>query len=202
VSKAFEMSTTEEERETMKADLVNADGTATSPAATATPQSTIHHAEFEAPPTPASAPPTTTFTPAEPFSAKGQPTTSTSLGSATSPPPSVAGPAPVGEDKPDLASSRKMTPEQREKLQLYDKERVEEKRERLRMLASKLRDRIRPFVEASKPGDAEDPETKRYADRIRQEAADLAMESFGVGRSHLCPLLSYLHSCRDIHRDL
>lgn len=63
------------------------------------------------------------------------------------------------------------------------KERAEEKRKRVSTLAQKLRDRVRPFVEASKPGDAEDPETKRYADRIREETADLAMESFGVGSS-------------------
>lgn len=49
------------------------------------------------------------------------------------------------------------------------------------MLVQKLLDRIRPFVEAGKPGDVEDPETKKYVDRMREEAHDLAMESFGVG---------------------
>lgn len=68
-------------------------------------------------------------------------------------------------------------------MQLYDEERTNEKRERIKTLANKLRDRIRPFVDARNPGDMDDTETKRFAERMRIEAADLAMESFGIGTS-------------------
>lgn len=74
-----------------------------------------------------------------------------------------------------------MTPEQRQKLELYDQQRFEEKRERLRNLTDKLRDRIRPFVHASNPGGEGDVETERFAKRIQEQSVDLAMESFGVG---------------------
>lgn len=74
-----------------------------------------------------------------------------------------------------------MTPEQRQKLELYDQQRIDEKRERLRNLTAKLRDRIRPFVHASNPGGEGDVETERFAKRIQEQSVDLAMESFGVG---------------------
>lgn len=54
-----------------------------------------------------------------------------------------------------------MTAEQREKMEQYDKERAEEKKERVRVLTQKLRDRVRPFVEARNPGANDDPETTR-----------------------------------------
>jgi len=48
------------------------------------------------------------------------------------------------------------------------------------MLSKKLIDRIRPFVEAKAAGDLKDPETIAYKARIKQEAEDLKLESFGV----------------------
>lgn len=74
-----------------------------------------------------------------------------------------------------------MSAEQKQKAYEEEKKSWEEKRQRIETLAQKLRDRVRPFVEASKPGDKDDPETKRFAERMRDEARDLAMESFGVG---------------------
>ena len=75
--------------------------------------------------------------------------------------------------------------EAREKMEAYERERAEEKKERVRNLVSKLKDRIRPMVEAKDPGNGEDPEVKRYSDRIRIETQDLAMESFGIGKRPL-----------------
>lgn len=48
------------------------------------------------------------------------------------------------------------------------------------MLSKKLIERIRPFVEATKPDDKNDPEVKAYVQRIKTEADDLKLESFGV----------------------
>lgn len=47
-------------------------------------------------------------------------------------------------------------------------------------LRAKLLQRIRPFVDAKDPGDINDPETKAFEARIRTEAEDLKLESFGV----------------------
>lgn len=45
--------------------------------------------------------------------------------------------------------------------------------------------RIRPFVDAKNPGDINDAETKAFENRIRIEAEDLKLESFGVEVSQL-----------------
>jgi hypothetical protein len=47
-------------------------------------------------------------------------------------------------------------------------------------LQDKLIQRIRPFVDAKNPGDQHDQETKVFEGRIRTEAEDLKLESFGV----------------------
>jgi len=52
--------------------------------------------------------------------------------------------------------------------------------ERVKSLTSKLLERLRPFVEAEHPGEADDPETRTFQDKIRLEAEDLKLESFGV----------------------
>lgn len=70
-------------------------------------------------------------------------------------------------------------------MEAYDRERADEKKERVRVLAQKLKDRIRPFVEARNPGGEGDSESKRFEERIREETGDLALESFGVGESLL-----------------
>lgn len=200
VSKAFESATTEEEREKLKAEMAGETGATPAataataePAATATAgtppvqQSTISHNAFE------EAVPAAAATPAS-ASGKAAPTTSTSTSAATAPLASpgtstAASHAADVESKAAAHAAKKAEREKRDAARAqaekeYD-ERQEEKRERIRTLVSKLRDRIRPFVQASKPGDAEDPETKRYTERIREEARDLSMESFGVEICHL-----------------
>ena len=65
--------------------------------------------------------------------------------------------------------------------------------ERVRMLTEKLIERIRPFVDAERPGDPNDPETIAFQKKIQLEAEDLKLESFGVevssGVLFLVPLL-------------
>lgn len=74
----------------------------------------------------------------------------------------------------------KITPEQREKLDALEKERKKAMEERCAILAAKLKERLRPFVECKNPGDKDDPETKVFEVKIRREAEDLKLESFGV----------------------
>jgi len=203
VSKAFEQATTEEEREQMKADMtadaegvkVDAAPTSASPVGTKQ-QSTLSHNAFEEPSksTPAAAAAAAAGSPSSPVAGKSAPTTSTSTTPATAPLASpsagtAAGHATEVEAKAAAQAAKKAERERREAERAkQDKEyddRQEEKRERVRNLVNKLRDRIRPFVEATKPGDAQDAETKRYLERIKEEAHDLSMESFGVEICHL-----------------
>ncbi|EJF59058.1 DnaJ-domain-containing protein [Dichomitus squalens] len=78
----------------------------------------------------------------------------------------------------------KLTPEQRKKLQELDEERKKAMEERIETLAKKLVDRLRPFVDAKRPGDKDDPETQAFEARMRREADDLKLESFGVELLH------------------
>lgn len=55
---------------------------------------------------------------------------------------------------------------------------------RIKNLQDKLIQRIRPFVDAKNPGDHNDHETKVFEGRIRTEAEDLKLESFGVEVSY------------------
>jgi hypothetical protein len=54
----------------------------------------------------------------------------------------------------------------------------------VRTLTTKLVDRLRPFVEAKNPGANGDPETEAWEARMRREADDLKLESFGVELLH------------------
>lgn len=78
----------------------------------------------------------------------------------------------------------KLTLEQKKKLQELDEERRKNMEERVRVLTEKLKDRLRPFVEAKHPGGKDDPETKNFETRMRREADDLKLESFGVELLH------------------
>jgi len=55
---------------------------------------------------------------------------------------------------------------------------------RIDALREKLIQRIRPFVHSHNAGEANDPETKAFEARIRTEAEDLKLESFGIELLH------------------
>lgn len=78
----------------------------------------------------------------------------------------------------------KMTPEQRAKLEELDAERRKAMETRIANLTQKLVERLRPFVEAKQPGNKDDPETVAFEARIKMEADDLKLESFGVELLH------------------
>lgn len=78
----------------------------------------------------------------------------------------------------------KITPEQREKLEAFEKEKAEKEKKRVEDLTEKLKERIRPFVNAKNPGDADDSETQLFTRRMKEEAEDLKLESFGVELLH------------------
>ena len=83
-------------------------------------------------------------------------------------------------DKDTRRKKNKLTPEQKKKLQELEEERRKNMEERIDTLTKKLIERLRPFVEAKRPGDKDDPETKLFEEKIKREADDLKLESFGV----------------------
>ncbi|KAJ6591582.1 X-domain of DnaJ-containing-domain-containing protein [Mycena vulgaris] len=89
-------------------------------------------------------------------------------------------PLPSAKDK----KRNKMTPEQREKLREQDRERQRVMEARVAMLTTKMIERLRPFVEAKHPGDKDDPETQAFEKKMKREADDLKLESFGVELLH------------------
>ncbi|KAH7890782.1 X-domain of DnaJ-containing-domain-containing protein [Phlebopus sp. FC_14] len=78
----------------------------------------------------------------------------------------------------------KLTAEQKKKLQELEEERRKALEERVKMLTTKLIERLRPFVEAENPGDKDDRETIAFQEKIKLEADDLKLESFGVELLH------------------
>jgi len=111
--------------------------------------------------------------------------TSTAL-STSSPPPQSQSPPPTTAGPSSAASKKrsKLTPEQRAKLDAYDRERKRALETRVRTLTEKLVERLRPFVEAKNPGAPGDAETVAWETRMRREADDLKLESFGVELLH------------------
>ena len=96
-----------------------------------------------------------------------------------SPPISTTTPPPTSSKK-----RSKMTPEQRAEKEKQDRERKSALEARVRMLTEKLTERLRPFVEAKNPGATGDPETVAWEAKMRREADDLKLESFGVELLH------------------
>lgn len=95
--------------------------------------------------------------------------------------PSSPSPASESVKQREAAKKRaKLTQEQREKLREQDEERRKVMKERVAMLTAKMIERLRPFVEAKHPGDKDDPETMAFEKRMKREAEDLKLESFGV----------------------
>lgn len=177
IGKAFEHNTTEEEREALRTQWAANQGK---------PQDTITH-DLEssvAPSSPVNAVPDVRRSPSigtgfgiQPSAANA--TTSTTLASSSSHPTPANSPAPASP-QPIAKPSLKQTPEQRAEAEKYERQRKEDTLNRVNELTRKLLERIRPFVQAEKPGESGDPETERFAKGIRTEAEDLKLESFGV----------------------
>jgi hypothetical protein len=89
----------------------------------------------------------------------------------------------------------KITPEQKKKLEELDVERKKAMEERIKTLTDKLIERLRPFVHAQIPGGKDDPETIAFESKIKREADDMKLESFGV---EVCLKLSHTSELRHI----
>lgn len=100
--------------------------------------------------------------------------------SATSPPPTPGGSIPkdTGKKRP------KLTPEQKQKIDAIGEERDKAMQKRIDELTEKLKERLRPYVESKHPGAPNDPECKAWEDKLRHEAEDLKLESFGIELLH------------------
>ncbi|CAD6579819.1 MAG: hypothetical protein CYPHOPRED_001017 [Cyphobasidiales sp. Tagirdzhanova-0007] len=100
--------------------------------------------------------------------------------------PSIPTASPKAPPKP----SNKLTPDQRKQMDDLAVERRKNEVERIQLLTSKLKERVRPFVQSKNPGDANDAECKRWEERIREEIEDLKGESFGL---ELCRLIGQIY---------
>ena len=94
-----------------------------------------------------------------------------------------------GAETPKNKKRSKISPEQKQKLQQIEDERRKNMEERIDTLTKKLVDRLRPFVEAKHTGAKDDPETKSFEEKIKREADDLKLESFGVEVRHVSMIL-------------
>lgn len=74
----------------------------------------------------------------------------------------------------------RLTPEQKKKIDEIGEERDKAMDIRISTLTTKLIDRLRPYVEAAHPGGKDDQETRAFEEKMRKEAEDLKLESFGV----------------------
>ncbi|KAF7309826.1 J domain-containing protein [Mycena indigotica] len=94
-------------------------------------------------------------------------------------------PSPVSTPSKEKDKKRsKLTPEQKEKLREQDRERQRVMEARVTALTTKMIERLRPFVEATRPGEKDDPETRIFEEKMKREAEDLKLESFGVELLH------------------
>ncbi|CAE6446339.1 unnamed protein product [Rhizoctonia solani] len=89
-----------------------------------------------------------------------------------------------GAGAKDKKGKSKLSSEQKKKLEELDLQRKKVMEERIKTLTDKLKERVRPFISAKNPGDVNDPEVKVWLGRIRTEAEDLKLESFGVELLH------------------
>jgi hypothetical protein len=89
-------------------------------------------------------------------------------------------PEPSGSNK----KRPKLTPEQRKKLEEMEAQRKKAMEERIETLTKQLIERLRPFVDAKHPGERDDPETQVFEGRMKKEAEDMKLESFGVEVCH------------------
>lgn len=125
-------------------------------------------------------------------SATGEASASTSAGTvdgATTPIGAAPGSS-LASIEAEKERERKRRAEQREKLREHEDQRRKVMQERVADLTRKLIERLRPFVEAKDPGGKDDPETRAFEVRMKKEADDLKLESFGVEVRGSSPALS------------
>lgn len=94
-------------------------------------------------------------------------------------------------EKERARQQQKLTAEQRKKMDELADERRKNEIERIQQLTNKLKDRVRPFVTATNPGDTAADEYKRWEQKIREEVEDLKGQSFGY---ELCQLIGQIVS--------
>lgn len=94
----------------------------------------------------------------------------------------LAGEGNLTEDEKNKKGKKKgaLTPEQREKMLEYEREKNRIRKERVETLARKLVDRISVWTETDKGADV----TKAFEEKTRLQVDDLKMESFGLDILH------------------
>ncbi|EJD07253.1 DnaJ-domain-containing protein [Fomitiporia mediterranea MF3/22] len=127
--------------------------------------------------------------------------TSAAPSPSTSPPPQDGSkPSASADDLRKKKGKQKLTPEQKQKLEELEVERRKAMEARVKKLAEKLIERIRPFVDAEHPGDPNDAETIAFQQKMQREADDLKLESFGlellhtIGNVYLTKATSFMKS--------
>lgn len=125
----------------------------------------------------------------------------------STPPSNTENPSPspsTSSKEKDAAAAKKrankLSAEQKAKLHEQEKERRKVMEARIKMLTTKLIDRLRPFVEAEKPGEKDDKETLTFEAKMKREAEDLKLESFGVEVSFLWRISVHHTMRRWFHR--
>lgn len=165
---------TEEEKTEMEKELNGGrtPGTSSPPQATipSSPAAEVPHADAPAPPTS----PVNGESAISPIPSPGENTENKSVGT---------GPH-SHKEKEKGGKRNKLTPEQRKKLQDLEDERRKNMEDRIDTLTKQLIERLRPFVDAKNPGDKDDSETQAFQARMKREADDMKLESFGVELLH------------------
>ncbi|EKM50696.1 uncharacterized protein PHACADRAFT_264112 [Phanerochaete carnosa HHB-10118-sp] len=172
----------EEEKAEMERELNEGRGPA-SPSASSPPHGIIPTSP--SPPPGGTTAPFSAPTPAEPSSTNGN----TALTPSPLPTPDseqkhLSSASPSHSQKERERKKSKITPEQKKKLQELEDERRKNMEERVETLTKKLVERLRPFIHAKRPGDKDDPETQAFEAKIKREADDMKLESFGVELLH------------------
>ncbi|KAG6850563.1 hypothetical protein H0H93_011762 [Arthromyces matolae] len=171
---------TDEEKQEIERQM-NADRQPAAPAVSNTPHN-VEEAKASS-----SASPTTSSsaTPGVHQSASVDHSEHPSATSLTEPGSSTLSPQAQKERQKEAARQKaKISQEQREKLREQEKERRQVMEARISMLTQRMIERLRPFVDAKHPGSKDDPETIAFEKKMRQEADDLKLESFGVELLH------------------
>jgi len=99
-------------------------------------------------------------------------------------PPTDGAESPTHEHSPGGKKRPKITPEQKKKLEEMEAQRKKVMEERVDALTKQLIERLRPFVDAERPGVGDDAETRKFHDIMKREAEDMKLESFGVELLH------------------